>query len=125
MIKSIHHVQIAVAREFETATIDFYKNKLGLEEIPKPENLKKNGGSWFMIGTQQFHIAPEDNPFEYNSESKRHACFIVEDIIQAEKYFKERNIDVIPDKQPIKGWKRFYFRDPAGNRMECAEVIDE
>ena len=123
MIKAILHTQIAVAAEFEHVTIDFYKNKLGLKEIPKPENLRKNGGAWFEIGLQQFHIAPENVPLEYNAKSKRHICFLVENLEDTVKKFEEKDIEVIADKQPIEGWKRFYFRDPAGNRMECAEII--
>ena len=122
MINGIHHVQIGVAKEFESATIDFYKNYLGLKEIPKPENLKKNGGAWFILGLQQFHIAPEDVASECNSNSKRHICFIVENIVETEEIFIKKGIEIIADNQPISGWKRFYFRDPAGNRMEIAEM---
>jgi len=30
-------------------------------------------------------------------------------------------IEIIPDNQPIQGWRRFYVRDPGGNRIEIAE----
>ena len=125
MLEGIHHVLISVTAELESETIAFYKEKLGLKEIPKPENLKKNGGAWFQLGSQQFHIAPENNPLEYNAGSKRHVCFLVKDIDEASQYFKDRNIEVIPDSQPIPGWKRFYFRDPAGYRMECAQLSEQ
>lgn len=122
MIKAIHHVQIAVSGKLEEATIHFYKNVLQLKEIPKPENLKKNGGAWFELGLQQFHIAPEEAPVEYNSKSKRHICFLVEDIEVAKLHLQKNNVEIIEDNQPIKELKRFYFRDPAGNRVECAEI---
>jgi catechol 2,3-dioxygenase-like lactoylglutathione lyase family enzyme len=123
MLMAIHHVQIGVSVEYERETIEFYRDKLGLKEIDKPENLKKNGGAWFQLGEQEFHVAPEVVPLEFSSKSKRHVCFLVKDLIQAEEYFKSRGIEIIPDNQPIPGWKRFYFRDPAGNRMECAELV--
>ncbi|TDH18461.1 bleomycin resistance protein [Segetibacter sp. 3557_3] len=123
MITGIHHVQIAVAKELEHATIDFYRHSLGLKEIPKPENLLKNGGAWFTLGMQQLHIAPEEVPQEYNRNSKRHLCFLVLNILEAEDHFRLRNVEIIPDNQPVLGWKRFYFRDPAGNRMEIAEMV--
>jgi len=121
MIKAIHHVQIAVTKELEIATIEFYRNVVCLKEISKPENLKKNGGAWFEVGLQQFHIAPENVPVEYNRESKRHVCFLVENLEEAQKSLMEKGVEIIPDNQPIPGFKRFYFRDPAGNRMECTE----
>ncbi len=34
---------------------------------------------------------------------------------------REAGIDVIPDNRPIDGWRRFYVRDPGGNRIEIAE----
>ena len=125
MIKAIHHVQVAVAKEVEVETIAFYRDVLGLKEIAKPENLRKNGGAWFEIGLQQFHIAPEDVPVEYNSNSKRHVCFQVNDLDNAQKTLLQKGVSIIADTQPVKQWKRFYFRDPAGNRMECAESVDE
>jgi catechol 2,3-dioxygenase-like lactoylglutathione lyase family enzyme len=121
MIKAIHHVQIAVAKELEIETIEFYRNVLCLKEIPKPENLKKNGGAWFEAGLQQFHIAPENVPKEYNSDSKRHVCFLVENLEEAQKSLIEKGVEIIPDNQPVSNFKRFYFRDPAGNRVELTE----
>lgn len=122
MIKAIHHVQIAVARELEQATISFYKNILGFKEITKPEILKKNGGAWFELGLQQFHIAPEDVPVEYNNKSKRHVCFLVDNTDAFKAHLKKAGVEIIEDNQPLDNLKRFYFRDPAGNRMECAEI---
>jgi catechol 2,3-dioxygenase-like lactoylglutathione lyase family enzyme len=121
MIKAILHVQIAVAKDKEMETIHFYRDVLGLKEIPKPEMLRKNGGAWFELGLQQFHIAPE----EFNSESKRHVCFLVENIEAAREMFLSKGIEVTEDNQPIQNRKRFYFRDPAGNRMELAEITYE
>lgn len=122
MIKAIHHVQIAVSRQMEQDTISFYKNVMQFREIPKPENLRKNGGAWFELGLQQFHIAPEDAPTEYNSKSKRHVCFLVEDLEAVKLHLQKNKVEIIEDNQPIEELKRFYFRDPAGNRVECAEL---
>ena len=122
MISAILHVQIAVAKDKEQETIKFYKDVLKLKEIPKPENLKKNGGAWFELGIQQFHISPEDVPVEYNSKSKRHICFLTENLEQAEAELKRLGVDIIPDNQPVPEFKRFYFRDPGGNRVEFAEI---
>lgn len=125
MINAIHHVQIGVDKELEVETITFYRSILCLKEISKPENLKKNGGAWFEVGLQQFHIAPENAPKEYNSHSKRHICFLVENLEKTQKTLMEKGVEIIPDNQPIHNLKRFYFRDPAGNRVECTEIIYE
>lgn len=34
---------------------------------------------------------------------------------------REASIEIIPDNRPIDGWRRFYVRDPGGNRIEIVE----
>lgn len=34
----------------------FFGGVLGLDELPKPEELTKRGGVWFLIGDKQIHI---------------------------------------------------------------------
>jgi len=31
-------------------------------------------------------------------------------------------VEIVPDLQPIEEWERFYVRDPAGVRVEFAQV---
>ena len=76
----------------------------------------------FKSDYSNFTLPPENIPLEYNSKSKRHICFLAEDIDKARQLLKENEIEIVADSQPITGWERFYFRDPAGNRIEFAQI---
>jgi catechol 2,3-dioxygenase-like lactoylglutathione lyase family enzyme len=119
-IVEINHVNITVPEAAEETTKQFYKNILGLEEIPKPDNLKKRGGAWFRQGALEIHLSVEDTASD-NAASRRHVCYLVADIAKAEQSFRVAGIEVIPDRRPVEGWLRFYVHDPGGNRLEIAQ----
>ena len=118
----INHVQITVPSSVEEATKHFYGLILGLEEIPKPENLRKRGGAWYRHGSLEVHVSVEDGVTD-NRASRRHICYVVNDLDAAERELSETDVEIIPDKQPTEGWKRFYVRDPGGNRIEIAQRV--
>ena len=73
-IQGIDHVQVAAPVGCEEEAREFYSNKIGMEEIPKPEELKKRGGCWFKCGNQEIHTGVEQN----FTPAKRHIrllCF--------------------------------------------------
>lgn len=122
LISGLDHVQITVEPEHEHAALAFYRDALALEEIPKPANLKKNGGAWFKLGNHELHVSPEKQPLN-NAESKRHICYITDNIEAVKSHLARLGVAVIPDKQPVDDWIRFYLRDPAGNRLEIAQKV--
>ncbi len=63
----------------------------------------------------------EAGPSNSNAESRRHVCYLVQDLAAAEAEIRERGGEIIADSQPIPGFVRFYLRDPAGNRIEIAQ----
>jgi hypothetical protein len=46
---------------------------------------------------------------------------MVANLADAEAAMREAGIEIIPDNNPIAGWRRFYIRDPGGNRIEIAQ----
>lgn len=120
MLKRVDHVQLTVSRAAEEATVRFYREVLALEEIPKPEPLRARGGAWFVLDGLQIHIGIEAAA-ENNEQSKRHLCFLVDDLARAQQQFEQAAVPIIPDDQPVDGWRRFYVRDPGGNRIEIAQ----
>jgi catechol 2,3-dioxygenase-like lactoylglutathione lyase family enzyme len=120
-VLDLHHVQISATKDTEMPTAHFYRDILGFEEIPKPSNLLKNGGAWFRNRTTELHLAVEDAA-STNHLSKRHVCFLVVNLQEAEDYLRTAGCEIISDQQPIEGWIRFYIRDPADNRVEFAQV---
>jgi catechol 2,3-dioxygenase-like lactoylglutathione lyase family enzyme len=117
---AIDHVQITVASENVEATLAFYEHVLGLRRIPKTN---ARAGGWFELGDNQLHVGTEAASREVNVASKRHVCFRVADVVAAEHALAAAGIAIVADADPAPGWKRFYVRDPGGNRIEIAERV--
>jgi catechol 2,3-dioxygenase-like lactoylglutathione lyase family enzyme len=54
---------------------------------------------------------------------KRHVCYTVRDLSEAEERFRQAGVEILPDDLPLPGWRRFYVRDPGGNRLEIAQEV--
>ena len=82
----------------------------------------RTAGRWFRLGVFEVHVSPVDGD-QGGGTSKRHVCYVVSDLGEAESELSRQGVAVIPDRQPIPGWARFYIRDPGGNRIEIAERL--
>ena len=116
-IRRLNHVQICVPFGEEERAREFYGGLLGLEEIEKPEVLKKNGGMWYKIADIQLHVGVEDAG---GSASKRHPGFEVEDVRGVRAYLERSGVRT-KDEPTLAGVERFSFFDPFGNRIELME----
>lgn len=115
--KRLDHVQVCIPRGTEDAARDFYGGLLGLEEIEKPEPLKRSGGMWYAVADVHLHIGVED----LVAPSKRHPAFDVEDAKGVRAYLEQNNVRT-KDEPDIPGVvQRFSFYDPFGNRIELLE----
>lgn len=117
--KGIDHIQLAAPKGCEKQARKFYGEQLGLMEIPKPENLQKRGGCWFICGDQEIHIGVQE---DFLPAKKAHPGFIVENLEGLRSSLQERNI-VIKEELPIEGRNRFFAEDPFGNRIEFLEYM--
>ena len=116
-IQRLNHVQICVPFGQEERARQFYGGLLGLEEIEKPEVLKKNGGLWYKIADIQLHVGVEDMG---DRASKRHPAFDVENLSEVRAYLEQNGVRV-KDEPSLPGVERFSFFDPFGNRIELLE----
>ena len=119
-VVKLSHVNVTVPRELEETTKHFYGVIMGLEEVPKPPESKGRGGAWYQLGAVQLHLSREDPPAD-NASSKRHVCYSVKNIDEAERHFRDAGVEITPDNLPIPGSPRFYVRDPGGNLIEVAQ----
>ena len=119
-IVSLQHVNVRVHPDVENDAKQFYGTLFGLEEIPKPQELKANGGAWYQLGTAQLHLSRD--AAADNAGSKRHICFHVTNLDQTRKQLASAGVEIIPDDEPVPGMPRFYVRDPGGNLIEVAEA---
>ena len=124
MNASIHHVNVTVPRSLEAQAKHFYGVVMELQEVPKPPESRARGGAWYQLGAMQLHLSIEDGLGE-NCFSKRHVCYTVADLAQAEAKFRDAGVEILPDEVPTPGWNRFYVRDPGGNRLEIAQSLSE
>ncbi len=116
-ITGIDHIQLTVPRAQEAEALAFYRTVLELPEIEKPAELKARGGAWFQVGATQFHIGVDPEPWP---RSKRHICFIVPDLAAARAAVVAKSV-AIEEEGVAEGLKRFFVRDPAGNRIEIGQ----
>jgi catechol 2,3-dioxygenase-like lactoylglutathione lyase family enzyme len=121
-IRGIHHVQVTVPRAQEAAALAFYRDVLGLRELPQPDLQAAQGGAWFAAGNAELHLKSEDISLEETRRSKRHVCLAVHDVDAAIAAFRGNGVEILPDERPIPGVKRCFVRDPGGNRIEITEA---
>jgi len=119
MILGIDHAQITIPKGAENEAREFYCAFLGLREIEKPENRKKNGGFWLQVGQVQVHVGTEDG-FD-RSKTKAHVAYQVTELGLWRARFKERGIEIF-ESPPFPNAEAFEFRDPFGNRVELIRV---
>lgn len=119
-IKGIHHVAISIPPEHHIASIRFYRDVLGLEELESPESLVNVPViAWFRLGENELHLIEEPKGTE---RRRRHFCIEVDDLA-AFRDRLTRSGEETQDADPIPGRPRFFCYDPAGNRIEL--LVDE
>ena len=117
---ALHHVNVTVPPEREAAAKEFYANVLGLEEIYKPD-ASRSPGAWYQLGAVQLHLSVEGaQPL-----SRRHVCYQVRDLEAAERHLRAAGVEILDDERPLPGLRRFFLRDPGGNRIEITEGASE
>lgn len=114
----LEHIQLAIPEGKENEARKFYKDILGLEEIPKPAELCSSGGLWFKAADIELHLGTGN----YSINPKQHPAFEIYELDKVRKHLETFNIK-IKDEIQIPGRKRFSFFDPFGNRIELFEFI--
>ena len=118
-INKIDHVQLAMPMGLEDEARKFYGEILGLEEVQKPEPLRKRGGVWFSKGRVHLHLGVEE-PFV--PAKKAHPAFEVHQIEGFKYYLSSQAVEYTVDEN-LPGANRIYVSDPFGNRLEFLEWV--
>jgi catechol 2,3-dioxygenase-like lactoylglutathione lyase family enzyme len=113
----LSHVNVTMPRGSEDIARSFYRGYLGLREIPKPEPIRARGGVWFDVGGQDIHISVEEGRF--GADTYRHFGLEYADVDGLRARLEAAGIET-EDGRPVP-WKRFFVRDPFGNRIEIHE----
>ncbi len=116
-LKRIVHVNLVV--EDVEAAKEFYGRLLGLQEIARAEGTNRPA-VWYRLGDLELHIAYEAAP--RNADSTRHIALELADL-DAARIALERVGAPIEVARPLPRLRRFFTRDPSGNRIELQEPI--
>ncbi len=114
----LDHLQLAIPAGGEGRARTFYVDIVGLEEIPKPDELKKRGGLWLRSGEIKVHLGIDK---EFAPATKAHPAFRCSDYDGLLKRFESRSVAVVHAEQPFEGKRHCYVLDPFGNRIELIE----
>lgn len=113
-ITQFDHVSVIIS-EVERSR-RFYRDILGLQEIPKPKSFDFVA-LWFQFGNQQLHLLKKPQP---DTRSPRHFALRVVDVEAARGYF--RDLGIQPEETTkINHCDRFFVYDPDGNRIEIIQ----
>ncbi len=112
----LHNMQLTLPPGREADARWFYAGVLGLTEIPKPPELAQRGGVWFQLGSIQIHFGVE----EASVSSRRHIAIQVDDAEVMRQALQGAGF-ALEDAITVDGVRRFYCRDPFGNRTEILE----
>ena len=116
-ILGLDHVQLAMPPGQEALAREFYSGTLGLTEVPKPPNLARRGGVWFMGGDLRLHLGVEQG---FRPARKAHPALLVERLDLLVERCRQAGVDVVTD-EPLEAYERVYVHDPFGNRLELIE----
>jgi predicted enzyme related to lactoylglutathione lyase len=118
-LSAIDHVQLAIPPGGEDRARAFYRDLLGLAEVPKPPDMAKRGGAWFENETVRVHVGVEK---DFVPAQKAHPAFVVQGLDALLATCARQGIAVKPAEQ-VGGFRRFHIADPFGNRIEVMEKV--
>ena len=113
----LSHVNITMPEGGQDAARSFYAGLLGLREIPKPQSIRSRGGVWFEAGDLEVHVSVEE--LRSAPDAYRHFGLECGDIDGLRVRLHTAGV-ATEDGRPAP-WRRFFVRDPFGNRIEIHE----
>ena len=115
-VLSLEHVSITSPEDLEDEVVSWYRDCLGLQEMDKPPGTRAKG-AWFQIGEQQVHVTID----EHNPPKVSHFGVVVDDFEEIVDRLRGAGCH-LEQASSIPGRRRFYTRDPAGNRIEIISI---
>jgi catechol 2,3-dioxygenase-like lactoylglutathione lyase family enzyme len=118
-IQAIDHVQIAIPVGGEGQAQSFYRDLLGLTEVPKPPDMAARGGAWYEAGTVKVHLGVEQ---DFRANDKAHVAFVVDDVMDLAQRAEVAGFNV-KHANDLPGHIRAFLYDPFGNRIEILRAL--
>lgn len=119
-ISSLNHIAVEV-NDINDA-LDFYLGVMGLKELPTPDSVKESGFRWIDLNNgHALHLV--DNK-EASPPGTAHFAIAVEDVDAWREYLSGRGVEILSPKINVYNARRFFFKDPFGNRIELVKWQD-
>lgn len=115
----LHHVQIAIPEGGEDSARAFYRDVLGLEEVPKPPALAVRGGCWFRSPGVELHLGIDP---DFTPAGKAHPALLVHGLDELAQRLSVAGVELAWDDD-FPWHRHFYVQDPHGNRLEFLEPL--
>jgi catechol 2,3-dioxygenase-like lactoylglutathione lyase family enzyme len=116
-VVGLDHAFLTIPEGGESEARRFYGDMLGLEEIERPAGIRRSGGVWFRVGASEVHLGTDDAHFAPRRPHPGLRVAGTDALDDLAAKLAENGYDVAWDAR-IEGRKRFYTRDPFGNRVE-------
>lgn len=110
----LDHFQLAMPPNEEETARRFFRDLLGMVEVPKPEALAKRGGCWFESGPVQIHVGVDS---DFHPATKAHPALRCRNYDDLVGRLRAAGVSVREDVE-IPGTTRCHILDPWGNRIE-------
>jgi catechol 2,3-dioxygenase-like lactoylglutathione lyase family enzyme len=117
MIHALDHLQIAIAAGREEEARRFYRDVLGLPEVPVPADVAHLAAAWFEYGRLRVHLGVDP---DFRPSKKAHPAFLVTDLEAMIRRLEDAGV-TITAAPPLQVVKRCFVSDPCGNRLELIE----
>jgi catechol 2,3-dioxygenase-like lactoylglutathione lyase family enzyme len=114
---ALDHAFLTIPEGTEDEARRFYGQLLGLEEMSRPEGLRDSHGVWFRAGAQELHLGSDA---AHAAARRPHPGFRLRSIDELDELASRLAAGgfAVEWDERIEGRKRFYTRDPFGNRIE-------
>lgn len=116
-IRGVHHLQLAFRAGNAQAMRHFYRDLLGLSELPGEQteglalHFAAGGQRIDLVGVAQWQPLP----------AVSHLAFEVQDLPALRQRLLAAQLPLV-ENQGLAGFARFYLKDPAGNQLEFLEA---
>lgn len=116
-IRGVHHLQLAFRAGNAPAMRHFYRDLLGLSELPGEQ--AEGSALHFVAGEQRIDLVgvAQWQPLPAVS----HLAFEVQDLSSLRERLLAAQLPLV-ENQGLAGFARFYLKDPAGNQLEFLEA---
>lgn len=118
-LDALHHVQVAIPPDGGETARSFYREVLGLREVPVSPQVSKAAVAWFEQGTLRLHVGIDP---DFHPSRKGHPAFSVCDYDRLMAHLESKGIQPT-SAAVVGGSRRCHIYDPFGNRIELIENL--